>query len=299
MKFKKVLVSLICMASVFVLQADAVYADTNFLVNNAKEYADVLASEEDIMAFANGLFNHNGLPSVSAEQVDWNKAYKIYVDESDIFATGQLKEEQLPLQAGYIWCLTIENQGKVARLTVTTRNPLPQNVVDEGIFTQEEVDQYNAEKAGTWGVSEGVLQDAESAHTLEHLMQDIDKAGISEESSIYLVGGTPRIRSLFAVTFDKQGQSDQVVLLDPQKWMSFLSDASAADSDIPVFGFEEFAKLLDAPKYTDDENGGGIIGDVKKAPTNAKYAMWIIFGLFFLFMIGIGVRKAIRILHKN
>lgn len=305
MKFKKVLVFLMCMASVFVLQADAVYADKNFLVNNAEEYADVLASEEDIMAFANGLFNHNGLPSVSAEQADWNKAYKIYVDESDIFATGQLKEEQLPLQAGYIWCLPIENQGKVARLTVTTRNPLPQNVVDEGIFTQEEVDQYNAEKAGTWGVSEGVLQDAESAHTLEHLMQDIDKAGISEESSIYLVGGTPRIRSLFAVTFDEQGQSDQVVLLDPQKWMSFLSDTPAtasADSDIPVFGFEEFSELLDAPKYTDDESGGGIIGDVKETSTNAKnakYAMWIIFGLFFLFMIGIGVRKAIRVLYKN
>ena len=203
MKFKEVLVSLICMTSVFALQADAAYANTNFQVNNAKEYTDVLASEEDIMAFANGLFNHNGLPSVSAEQVDWSKAYKIYVDESDIFATGQLKKEQLPLQAGYIWCLPIENQGKVARLTVTIRNPLPQNLVDEGIFTQEEVDQYNAEKAGTWGVSEGVLQDAESAHTLKHLMQDIDKAGISKESSIYLVGGTPRMRSLFAVTFDE------------------------------------------------------------------------------------------------
>ena len=167
------------------------------------------------------------------------------------------------------------------------------------------MDQYNAEKAGTWGVSEGVLQDAESAHTLKHLMQDIDKAGISEESSIYLVGGTPRMRSLFAVTFDEQGQSDQVVLLDPQKWMSFLSNTPAtasADSDTPVFGFEEFSKLLDVPEYTDDESGGGIIGDVKEAPTNAKnakYAMWIIFGLFFLFVIGIGVRKTIRVLHKN
>ena len=113
MKFKEVLVSLICMTSVFALQADAAYANTNFQVNNAKEYTDVLASEEDIMAFVNGLFNHNGLPSVSAEQVDWNKAYKIYVNESDIFATGQLKKEQLPLQAGYIWCLPIENQGKL------------------------------------------------------------------------------------------------------------------------------------------------------------------------------------------
>lgn len=84
MKFKRILVSLMCLISVFILQAGAAHADVELLVNNAKEYADVLASEEDIMAFANGLFNHNGLPSVSAEQVDWNKAYKIYVNESDI-----------------------------------------------------------------------------------------------------------------------------------------------------------------------------------------------------------------------
>ena len=83
------------------------------------------------------------------------------------------------------------------------------------------MERYNKEKAGTWGVSQGVLQDAESAHTLDHLMQDIDKAGISKESSIYLVGGTPRMRSLFAVTFDEQGQSDQVVLLAPLKMDGF------------------------------------------------------------------------------
>lgn len=133
-------------------------------------------------------------------------------------------------------------------------------------------------------------------------MQDIDKAGISEESSIYLVGGTPRMRSLFAVTFDEHGQSDQVILLETN-WINDILPTLLANfsenPDIPVFSFEEFPKIFKLAEFPDDANWGVVTGDLKGTSINAKYAMWIIFGLFFLSIICIGLRKALKALHKN
>ena len=78
MKLHKIAVWRVVGLLLSVIPAQAVNLEFEKLVDS-EDYAAVLESRDRIMGFANTLFRENGISEISAEGVDWNAAYKIYI----------------------------------------------------------------------------------------------------------------------------------------------------------------------------------------------------------------------------
>lgn len=260
-------------------------------LKDSEDYAAVLASGDSIIGFANTLFRENGISEISAEDINWNDAYKVYIDEKDIFSDKQIEVTHITGQDLYIWCLPIENQDKIARLTLAVRNPIPQELVDKGVYTQEEMNAYNAEKAGTWAATEAILEDQVDAQTLENIEQKLRDAGISEKIPTYLLGGSPRFRSLFAVTF-KNGCSDKVVIFDATQLSGTVKEGNALPLNnvgVQVYEFSQLSDLLEDPD-TSEHMGGGSGGNLAQK-NSISGNLVLLLGMVISLIAVVGIRK--------
>lgn len=150
-----------------------------------------------------------GGDAVTPDELDWTKAYKIYTMDTDIYSLPSCsKTDILTAMDDYIWFYPAEINGRPIRVTVSRALAPEHSLVDQGVLS-EHAYQSLVEKTGTWTAPEGEI---DTLQTTENIQDYLENAGVSQTDELIFVGGSPRIRSLTAITFT-DGQADKLIPL--------------------------------------------------------------------------------------
>ena len=86
---------------------------------------------------------------VTPDKLDWSKAYKIYVTDTDIYSLPtDSKADILMAMDDYIWCYPAEINGRSIRVTVSRVLAPEHSLVDQGVIS-EHAFQSLVEQTGT------------------------------------------------------------------------------------------------------------------------------------------------------
>ena len=189
---QKLLLILILITS-FCSQAYALNLDQVIeTLPDSQDYVSVHSASTDIHKMINAFDLNN--PDIA---IDWNNFYKIYVDDNDIFSYGSQSKADIMNTLDYIWCYmdTIDNRN--FRVTISKATMPDRNLVSQGVISDTDY-QALVNRAGSWVAPEAEM---DTTQTISNIESALSEVGISETDDIILVGGTSKMRSLFAITF--------------------------------------------------------------------------------------------------
>lgn len=192
-------------------------------LTTSPDYQEVLGVSEELCGILNSLLDTDAQITVS--DLGWSNTYKIYVDDSDIFALDSFSKQALTGSMVYIWSYAAVIDGRQVRATIARAQAPNPALLEQGLVTEEDY-QRLLEKTGQWSVSEAVIDTQQSPAGITALLED---AGVGQDTELILVGGSPRMRSLFAVTFS-DGHADQLIPL--ARTGSTLADFSTSSTTL-------------------------------------------------------------------
>ena len=260
----KRIISIITLVLMFITQVGAVNLDNVVeKLNESSDYANVTQeSATTVCAIINSLLNAN---QVSPEDLDWSAAYKIYTTESDIFSLQSSSEESIMSALdSYIWCYPAQINGRDIRVTISKAQMPDYNLVEQGVLSEQEYSDM-VDEAGTWIAPQGEIDTLKTNENIEAWLQS---AGVLDTDSLILVGGSPKMRTLSAITF-VDGQADKIIPLAPSgiELNSASNEDRSGDADKSLqvgeaYDFEEVAQALSMVDVSDaDDTGGNAINN--------------------------------------
>lgn len=252
--------SYICLI-IFCGQAHAVKLER--LTSASKDYEElttrcterVVDGINDLSGFPNSTVDER----LSADEIDWRKAYKVYVDESDIFAiTKPVSMSTLTEKMNYVWVLPVRSGDISVNVTLSIELPLDEsirnNIVDA--YGEEKWEQMKAD-VGHWNPVEYEVSST-TAETYEKILSAV---GLRDQKRAALVGGTPRMRSAFAIVEDEQQIS--IVSMTPENENDKLSgikmraqEQSGVLVGQKVYRFEQAQQILSGVPIASQAGGG-------------------------------------------
>lgn len=204
----------------------------------------------------NGTFSKEIPRQIDSKDVDFSKAFKIYID-TDIFAlkTNNFNEVQATLEKGtYIFYVPIyfEN-GDVYLFDICRPNPLPSNANE--LMTPEMIKEYQS-TVGKWsviGMEQYLAKENPFPDYYASLKSVIDKSGTLP----LLVGSLPYFRLVVAVFPDKEGNIDELYPYTPAAvdWERLGLDQKKVGEG---YDYNTVKEAINAnPPRNDGLNGGG------------------------------------------
>ena len=253
---------------------------------DSQDYASVHSASTDIHKMINAFDLNN--PDIA---IDWNNFYKIYVDDNDIFSYGSQSKADIMNALDYIWCYmdTIDNRD--FRVTISKATMPDRNLVSQGVISDTEY-QALVNRAGSWVAPEAEM---DTTQTIFNIESALSEAGISETDDIILVGGTSKMRSLFAITFS-DNQADKIIPL-ARNDILVNTDATELASNVSsnelefgeVYDFSEVAQILNEIEISPTETGGvGTSSAITESNT------FVIVGLFAILILSCGILIYLR-----
>lgn len=242
----------------FAISASAV--DLNDVVENLTESSDYQnVKNEAAPTICNIINSLLGADKVSPNELDWSKAYKIYVTDQDIFSLQSFSKKMIMDSLDYyIWCYPTQIEGKNIRVTISKAAMPEYSLVEQGVINGEEYAEL-VDRADTWVAPEGEIDTLKTNENIEKWLHD---SGINETDDIILLGGNPKIRSLIAITFEN-GKADKLIPLAPNPIDLSIGTNEAAfseDSDVlqvgHAYNFSDMAQLLSNIPLAANETGG-------------------------------------------
>lgn len=174
-------------------------------LNVSNDYASVQTAGTDICNLVNTLTESSTLHS---DNINWDNVYKIYVDDNDIFALSSYSKNDIINSLDYIWSYMDNINNHNIRVTISRAQMPEYELVDNGVINETTYNEL-VKKAGTWTAPEAEI---DTTQTIANILGDLQKAGISDTTDFILVGGTAKMKSLFAITF-ADGYADKIIPL--------------------------------------------------------------------------------------
>ena len=251
-----------------------------------QDYVSVHSASTEIHKMINAFDLNN--PDIA---IDWNNFYKIYVDDNDIFSYGSQSKADIMNTLDYIWCYmdTIDNRN--FRVTISKATMPDRNLVSQGVISDTDY-QALVNRAGSWVAPEAEM---DTTQTIFNIESALSEAGISETDDIILVGGTSKMRSLFAITFS-DNQADKIIPL-ARNDILVNTDAAELASNVSsnelefgeVYDFSEVAQILNETEISPTETGGvGTSSAITESNT------FVIVGLFPILILSCGILIYLR-----
>lgn len=262
--------------------AFAAYAQVERVTPDSPDYAELTVLTDRILNDINGLreYNDSGLYSdVTAEDIDWSQAYKIYVDESDIYASyakQTMTYDQIQKSMSYyVWMLPVQADDAHLSITISKGLPLAENDPAREVLTEEEIRQVEAD-AGHWRpVETEELDYDKTAAWYEQKMADAYDGTVQRA---FLMGGSPKMRSAVAVMETADG-SIQIVPLEQPRLVGTLPK-TRAHAEQPqaetVYSMKEMAAMLQ-PYVLDSDSELTGTGGADDAPQQGN--PWVLLGV--------------------
>lgn len=283
---QKLLLILILITS-FCSQAYALNLDQVIeTLPDSQDYVSVHSASTEIHKMINAFDLNN--PDIA---IDWNNFYKIYVDDNDIFSYGSQSKADIMNTLDYIWCYmdTIDNRN--FRVTISKATMPDRNLVSQGVISDTDY-QALVNRAGSWVAPEAEM---DTTQTIFNIESALSEAGISETDDIILVGGTSKMRSLFAITFS-DNQADKIIPL-ARNDILVNTDAAELASNVSsnelefgeVYDFSEVAQILNETEISPTKTGGvGTSSAITESNT------FVIVGLFPILILSCGILIYLR-----
>lgn len=270
---KKLIVTAFCamfvLLSVGARAECASFASIERLQKGDADYAEVSALGPRIVDEVNEVREDDGKQLMNEEVIDWSAAYKIYVDENDIYSSLSENPEDITYDGiqnrmeYYVWMLPIYVDGDGYTVTISVGTPLDDEA--RSALTDEQIAQEEAD-VGKW--CPVLIEEAEyTAAMYEQSIRDIYDGNLNR---VFLMGGSPKMRSMVAIAEDEEKQIRILVLEEPriigQKVNSSQNAARAKSAKVRSlaeggdYSFEQVAAILGAyelPEEGDPSVGGG------------------------------------------
>ena len=200
----KKIISMFILLTLSITQVSAVNIPIERL-NVSKDYASVQTAGTDICNLVNTLTESSTLHS---NNINWDNVYKIYVDDNDIFTLSSYSKNDIINSLDYIWSYMDNVNNHNIRVTISRAQMPKHELVDNGVINETTYNEL-AKKAGTWTAPEAEI---DTTQTIANIWSYLQKAGISDTTDFILVGGTAKMKSLFAITF-ADGYADKIIPL--------------------------------------------------------------------------------------
>lgn len=248
---------------------------------------DLSALTEGIITISNDLFSDKLSREITADDVDFNNAFKIYVGtnlfETNVSDIGQISDTFGA--DGYIYELPIYLDGSTLIVNIAKGQPLNENAE----FTDEERQEI-LDNVGKWQVTAVKYYDNE---TVDYATELENKAGVSSENAV-LVGGLPYFKFAVALLPDDNGKIQGLVPMSDVPGIENINTFQSSSEN--VYNYEEVKDYINQlPPLAEDEAGAYGFLNVAPAENPFNY-MLIVGGMTILVIIGVGV---IAIYHKK
>lgn len=235
----KKIISMFVLLALSITQVSAVNIPIEHL-NVSNDYASVQTAGTDICNLVNTLTESSTLHS---DNINWDNVYKIYVDDNDIFALSSYSKNDIINSLDYIWSYMDNINNHNIRVTISRAQMPEHELVDNGVINETTYNEL-AKKAGTWTAPEAEI---DTTQTIANILSDLQKAGISDTTDFILVGGTDKMKSLFAITFS-DGYADKIIPL-AETGIAITKNSDA--QEISTYANTENLESLDVGKAYD------------------------------------------------
>lgn len=235
----KKIISLFVLLALSITQVSAVNIPIEHL-NVSNDYASVQTAGTDICNLVNTLTESSTLHS---DNINWDNVYKIYVDDNDIFALSSYSKNDIINSLDYIWSYMDNINNHNIRVTISRAQMPEHELVDNGVINETTYNEL-VKKAGTWTAPEAEI---DTTQTIANILGDLQKAGISDTTDFILVGGTAKMKSLFAITF-ADGYADKIIPL-AETGIAITKNSDA--QEISTYANTENLESLDVGKAYD------------------------------------------------
>lgn len=235
----KKIISMFVLLALSITQVSAVNIPIERL-NVSNDYASVQTAGTDICNLVNTLTESSTLHS---DNINWDNVYKIYVDDNDIFALYSYSKNDIINSLDYIWSYMDNVNNHNIRVTISRAQMPEYELVDNGVINETTYNEL-VKKAGTWTAPEAEI---DTTQTIANILGDLQKAGISDTTDFILVGGTAKMKSLFAITF-ANGYADKIIPL-AETGITITKNSDA--QEISTYANTENSEQLDVGKAYD------------------------------------------------
>lgn len=245
------------------------------LTPDSADYAEVSTLTNRVLDAMSGM-----CADVTAADIDWSRAYKVYADESDVYSS--YKEQQMTYDEikqhmeYYVWVLPVQVKNAYFHVTISQGMPLTEDESVLAVLTEEQKEQIR-EETGKW--IPVVTEQLDEDKTAEQIDRQIaDAVGKKNIHRAFVMGGSPKLRSAVAVveTIDRD---IQIVVLEEPRLTGVQRSKKARTVERPlksgqIYTMEEMADRMSeyAIDETDERIGTGGESD------SAHTVIWIILG---------------------
>lgn len=227
------------------------------LLPESSDYQSVQECGEQICNMVNSLLPDR--QSISESDIDWNKVYKIYVDDEDVFSLNSFSKSSIIDNMKYIWSYSDVINGQAIKATISRALAPDYSLVTQNIISEDEYEEL-VNRAGTWCVPEAEI---DVRQTPDDIINALQTAGISSQDDVILIGGSPKMRTLFAVTFT-DGMADKLipltnagVILDQD--INVAPESQGTNTTLSAgtsYSFEEVAQVMSSITISEESTGG-------------------------------------------
>ncbi len=241
---------------------------------------DLSVLTKEIVTASNDLFLDKLSREITENDVDFNKAFQIYVG-TDLFKTDVDDIGEIPAAFGtdgYIYELPIYLDGNTLMVNIAKGQPLKENAE----FTEEE-HQEILDNVGKWQVTAVKYYDNE---IIDYTTELENRTGRITENAV-LVGGLPYFRYAAALLPDENGKIKSLVPLSDVPGIDNINTLQSDSKNI--YDYEKVRNYINQlPPIAEDETGP--YGFLNAAAVKDSFnSMWIVGGVAILAVIGLCV----------
>lgn len=245
------------------------------LTPDSADYAEVSTLTSRVLDAMSGM-----CADVTAADIDWSRAYKVYADESDVYSS--YREQQMTYDEikqhmeYYVWVLPVQVKDAYFHVTISQGMPLTEDESVLAVLTEEQKEQIR-EETGKW--IPVVTEQLDEDKTAEQIDRQIaDAVGKENIHRAFIMGGSPKLRSAVAVV-ETVHHDIQIVVLEEPRLTGVQSSESARTAEQlqsgQAYAMEDMADRMS--EYTVDETDERT-GTGTESGADHMVIVWIILG---------------------
>lgn len=200
------------------------------LTPDSADYAEISTLTNRVLDAMSGM-----CADVTAADIDWSRAYKVYADESDVYSS--YKEQQMTYDEikqhmeYYVWVLPVQVKNAYFHVTISQGMPLTEDESVLAVLTEEQKEQIR-EETGKW--IPVVTEQLDEDKTAEQIDRQIaDAVGKENIHRAFVMGGSPKLRSAVAVV-ETINHNIQIVVLEEPRLTGVQSSEGARTAKQPL-----------------------------------------------------------------
>lgn len=271
------------------------------LTPDSPDYAELIALTDRVLDDINSLqeYDDSGIDSdATASDIDWGQAYKIYVDESDVYASyaeQTMTYDQIQQSMDYyVWMLPVKVDDAHLSITISKGLPLAEDDAARQVLTEEQIQQVEAD-AGKWCPVE--IEELDYDKTAEWYEQKLTDAYDGDVQRAFIMGGSPKMRSAVCV-LESADSRVQVALVEEPRLTGQLP-ATRSSIEQPengiTYSMEDMANMMQPYVLNPDSEQTGTGGTGTTADTTQTdedfYVVAAILCAAIFVMLGIGMKR--------